>query len=86
MKRISKAFGKALDFGKKAVRLTHSVGQHLLGGAKRVSEEKFKERLAICHSCEFLDAKAMRCQNQGCGCFLNLKAWMEDQRCPIKKW
>ena len=41
------------------------------------------QRWEICQGCEHL-TKMQRCRK--CGCFMELKTWMAEQECPIKKW
>lgn len=47
------------------------------------SKDLQAERLAICKSCEHL-TKFNRCRQ--CGCFMDAKTWLAEQRCPIGKW
>src|SRR5271166_3179242 len=49
-----------------------------------VPQEEQDRRLAICHSCEFWDAKQSRCSK--CGCFGQWKTWLASQKCPVGKW
>jgi len=46
------------------------------------SEEKRKERITICESCEFF--KLFFCKS--CGCYLPFKTRIQDSKCPEKKW
>ena len=39
-------------------------------------------RLAVCESCEFLNAGTCR----ACGCFVELRAAMKASGCPYKYW
>ena len=50
----------------------------------RVSEDVQKQRYDICSSCEFLSLPSNRCKK--CGCFMGIKTWMPNERCPINKW
>jgi len=50
----------------------------------KVSDEIQKERLNICLDCKHLKPTINQCQL--CGCFMNMKTWMPDQKCPIDKW
>lgn len=52
------------------------------GEKVKASEEKVKERQAICDACEF--KKDNRCQK--CGCFWKVKIALETETCPINKW
>jgi hypothetical protein len=42
------------------------------------------EKLDICKQCEHLKAPFNRCEK--CGCFMDLKVYIETVRCPIGKW
>lgn len=50
----------------------------------KVSEDIQKQRYDICSACEFLLMPSNRCQK--CGCFMGVKTWMPNQKCPINKW
>lgn len=49
----------------------------------KVSSEERKERLSQCKPCEKINFMGM-CNE--CGCFMALKTWLADARCPIGKW
>jgi|TARA_B100001939_G_C16442080_1_gene405268 hypothetical protein len=49
-----------------------------------VSDEIYEERLNICKSCEWYDPEPIRCKK--CGCWLQNKARMGLDSCPIGKW
>lgn len=48
----------------------------------RVSEAVYEERLAVCKSCDLLNAGTCG----ACGCYVELRAVAENGRCPYKKW
>lgn len=48
----------------------------------RADEEKYKERLDICRSCD----KLIRGTCLSCGCYVELRAATDKNRCPDKKW
>jgi ArsR family metal-binding transcriptional regulator len=50
----------------------------------KVSESVQKERFDICLSCEHLYKPTNNCKK--CGCFMGVKTWMANQRCPLNKW
>jgi predicted RNA-binding Zn-ribbon protein involved in translation (DUF1610 family) len=64
----------------------------LLDPNKYVSKEELKERLRLCNSCpERLEdsknhklTKFSRCPE--CGCFINLKARLTTEECPLGDW
>lgn len=43
-----------------------------------------KERMDICLKCEHLFHPTKTCKK--CGCFMGLKTWARDLKCPIDKW
>jgi hypothetical protein len=53
---------------------------------KEVSANTFMHRMNICGGCEHLNKglRVSRCNL--CGCILALKARMEKESCPVKKW
>jgi hypothetical protein len=70
-----------------------AVGQVIIHGAKKVSDEEQARRLAICKVCEFYRpltsvhfGDVSRCAHPKCGCFLKLKTRLEGWHCPISKW
>ena len=48
----------------------------------RVSEAMYEERLAVCKSCDLLNAGTCG----ACGCYVELRAVAKNGRCPHKKW
>jgi hypothetical protein len=51
---------------------------------KKVDQEEFDRRMAICDTCEFLKKPAKQCSK--CGCFMKLKTKITRAHCPIHKW
>lgn len=49
-----------------------------------VSDEVFRERMTICKACDRYDDLQNRCME--CGCFLNQKARVVLDGCPLDKW
>lgn len=49
-----------------------------------VSEEVRTKRMEICKSCEYYDAKQVRCRQ--CGCYLETKVRFAIDSCPLSKW
>lgn len=47
-------------------------------------DEVYNERIRICESCDKYDGGSGRCQM--CGCFVNLKAKIPSEVCPLNKW
>lgn len=50
--------------------------------ADMVSEEHYEARLAICKTCDYLNAGTCG----ACGCYVELRAAAKISRCPYKKW
>lgn len=49
-----------------------------------LADEKVQqERVSICNSCEFL-AVTRTCKK--CGCFVDAKTKLMNQKCPVGKW
>ena len=48
----------------------------------RVSEKEYEERLAVCKSCDDLNAGTCG----ACGCYVELRAAAKAGKCPYKKW
>lgn len=87
---------KEPSLGQKAVNFAKAAIEHAKAGNPTVSEEKMKERLAICKACPLFkpnDNKAGGvCTHSSCGCgiqdnlnYLNKIAWA-DQECPTGLW
>jgi hypothetical protein len=70
----------ASNFTKAIVDETKSV----LNSDKPLNKEEILQRINMCESCIFFNAISKRCFK--CGCFINLKAKMRSQHCPIGKW
>ena len=49
-----------------------------------VSNEVYKDRIAICKGCEFYVSLLGNCSI--CKCFMKLKCRLAPQECPKKKW
>lgn len=61
-----------------------AASEHLLSESSKVSEAVQEERYSICQSCPNLHEATNRCKL--CGCFMGVKTWMKNQKCPINKW
>ncbi len=71
--------------GKNLAKFTFEVvKQAFSSNALFVSPEVKQQRLDVCKSCEYYDAKQVRCKH--CGCFLDHKASFALDSCPIDKW
>jgi len=54
------------------------------GAALVVPDEVYKERTAICKSCDKFDDLQNKCME--CGCFIPAKARVIIDSCPLNKW
>lgn len=48
------------------------------------SDDLFRERMEICASCDRYDEVPNRCKE--CGCYLDVKARLILDSCPLQKW
>lgn len=69
---------------KEVVNFANSFYNHARDGFKKVEDSIYNNRIDICKSCEYFDSEDMRCKN--CGCFLDIKASWNSEKCPIDKW
>lgn len=60
----------------------NSAFNHAKNGFKTVTDEIKNSRLDICKSCNKL--KNDKCSE--CGCFVNIKASWDSEKCPLEKW
>lgn len=76
----------AKKFAEKVKAKTDAIAQAQLNLLDRikVSPEIQKERYDICLGCDKLYKPTSSCRV--CGCFMQLKTWMPEQRCPLDKW
>lgn len=51
---------------------------------ERSDKELIEHRLSICNQCPRFDKRLMRCRE--CGCFMRLKATLENAKCPLHRW
>ena len=51
---------------------------------EKVPAEVQAERWKICEGCEKLYKPTSTCRL--CGCFMQVKTWMPNQKCPASKW
>jgi len=74
------------------ITMAKNLGRTLLNTAKAaVSGDKViastglaSQRMSICKSCPWFVSKGQRCSK--CGCVIPLKAYFEEEKCPIDKW
>tara|TARA_R100000700_G_C3172279_1_gene146830 strand:+ start:572 stop:838 length:267 start_codon:yes stop_codon:yes gene_type:complete len=69
---------------KKAWNLSKSILDYAKSGFKNTPQDKYKERLTVCDSCELLDEINGTCTV--CGCVMAVKAKWHVEKCPKGKW
>lgn len=62
--------------------LLGSLGAFAVSGFQYVTEDEWRERLAVCDVCEHRTGK--RCAE--CGCFVESKAKLRSDNCPLGRW
>ena len=80
LRRCKKCLLKDFDYDKYMNELHRYI--EILDKDVRCSKEHYEERLQICVSCEKLNEGTCL----GCGCFVELRAAVNKNRCPYKKW
>lgn len=72
-----------------AQNFVNALSNWVKAGAPVVSEEVYRERMAICEACEYWKPEARfglgKCTAPGCGC-TKLKLWLSTEHCPLNKW
>lgn len=64
------------------VSLFNVLTQAFKTGKTLASQEDVEKRVNICQACPYL--KNNRCSE--CGCFIALKAGLQNEKCPKGKW
>ena len=67
--------------------ILNTTSRFFTGQQVRASIEVFNERIKICKECPFAvlnQWKKLRCLK--CGCFMDVKARLQNAECPEKKW
>ena len=70
----------ALTVAKAIIDETKSI----VSGDDPIDQDTINKRIEVCNSCEFFVKEDGRCIK--CGCFMQIKASMRSQTCPIGKW
>ena len=50
----------------------------------KASREEFKKRMNICYACPEFREITTQCKK--CNCFLFIKAFLKNSKCPLGKW
>ena len=45
-----------------------------------------EQRIRMCESCDMFRASDRICTHNDCGCFIDKKARLSTERCPMAKW
>ncbi|MBQ4626440.1 MAG: hypothetical protein IJB45_04225 [Clostridia bacterium] len=53
-----------------------------ISAGEKASDKEYSRRLDVCRECEFLEEGT--CLK--CGCYPEMKAAFNYQKCPMKKW
>lgn len=80
-------FPSVSEQGKNLAKFTFEVVKQTLNVSPSpvfASEEKQKERLDVCKTCDYYSVRHHRCKH--CGCYLKHKVKFEVSECPIQKW
>jgi hypothetical protein len=64
--------------------LINTAKTAVAGGKVIASTDLASQRMSICKTCPWFVPKGQRCSK--CGCVVPLKAYFEEEQCPIKKW
>lgn len=67
---------------KMAANLAKAVTKYVASGAENVTTEQLEARLDVCNMCEFRNDS----QCSICGCFIEKKAAMKTEDCPMAFW
>ena len=82
----TESFPSLSEQGKNLAKFTFDVVKNAVNVTKPVfaTEEKQKDRLAVCKTCPYYSSRQNRCKK--CGCFLTHKVQFEVSQCPVGKW
>lgn len=68
---------------KRIFRFIKALIRYILFG-NRVSFDDYRQRLFQCSFCKHLDYMNWTCKK--CGCYVDKKAKMSTEECPLKMW
>jgi len=78
----SRASPKPSSAVRAAVSFAASMARFAASGFKTVDEPLYQLRMSHCRSCEY--RKDSQCSL--CRCFIDKKAWLPHEDCPIGRW
>lgn len=84
---MEKKYPSLIEQGKNLSKFTLDVIKHInsTGGKNLFADDDlFNERMEICKKCDKYDSEQQRCFE--CGCFLETKARIILDSCPLNKW
>lgn len=70
----------------KAANFSKAAAQHARDGGRRVDDDEYRRRLAICRDCSYCAPRRMICRHNNCGCRLQIKAHWRSSTCPLDLW
>jgi hypothetical protein len=75
------------NFPNKVKNFAGSMTKWACGGFKKVGQDVYNKRMAVCNACQFWDNDGNlgmgKCSKCGCG---RGKLWLGHEKCPIGKW
>jgi len=84
---MEKKYPSLIEQGKNLSKFTLDVIKHLNNTEGKnlfADDNLFNERMEICKKCDKYDSEQQRCFE--CGCFLETKARIILDSCPLNKW
>ncbi len=84
---VEKKYPSLIEQSKNLSKFTLDIIKHIqsTNGKNLFADDNlFNERLEICKSCDKYDSDQKRCIE--CGCFLETKARIILDSCPLEKW
>jgi hypothetical protein len=65
-----------------AANLAKAVSTHIVTGSEITSKQDYEDRLSACNLCD----QRVDSQCAACGCFVEKKASLQSQNCPLARW
>lgn len=81
---MSNKLPKPLTLMKNAASALAKEVKAIACGDGSVDEQEIVRRLSLCHRCDLYIRAQKRCSQ--CGCYMQFKAKMRSQHCPVGKW
>lgn len=71
---------------RKAARFGRALARHAADGFRKLNDEDYDRRIAVCRACPSCDVERLVCREVSCGCFLRRKARWRSESCPRDQW